>query len=155
VKSASSSSFERPTERRSEGAAHCDGHRIGAAWFERGGRQIALVIDWPVIDCLDLDKMSSFWSQALDFEHVYTGPSGGYLLAAKDGSPHRLALLPCPETKSSKNRLHLDLRPDDQQVEVERLEQLGARKIDIGQRDVSWVVMGDPEGNEFCVLAAR
>ncbi len=51
-----------------------------------------------------------------------------------------------------KDRIHLDLRPDDQDAEVERLIALGARRIDIGQGDVTWVVMADPEANEFCVL---
>ena len=51
--------------------------------------------------------------------------------------------------------MHLDLRADDQTAEVERLEALGARRIDIGQGDVTWVVMEDPEGNEFCVLSSR
>lgn len=52
-----------------------------------------------------------------------------------------------------KNRLHLDLRPKDQAAEVARLEQLGARRVDVGQAaDASWVVMADPDGNEFCVL---
>ena len=59
-----------------------------------------------------------------------------------------------PEDKAVKNRLHLDLRPLDQAAEVARLEGLGARRIDIGQRDTSWVVMADPDGNEFCVLRA-
>jgi hypothetical protein len=57
-----------------------------------------------------------------------------------------------------KNRLHLDLRPLDQEAEVSRLESLGAKRIEIGQSDdsdTSWVVMADPEGNEFCVLRAR
>ena len=53
---------------------------------------------------------------------------------------------------TKRNRIHLDLQPDDQVAEVERLEALGARRIHIGQGDVSWVVMEDPEGNEFCVL---
>ena len=57
--------------------------------------------------------------------------------------------------KTGKNRLHLDLAPPadgDQQAEVDRLVALGATRIDIGQGDVSWVVMADPDGNEFCVL---
>jgi hypothetical protein len=60
-----------------------------------------------------------------------------------------------PEPKTVKNRLHLDLRADDQEAEVRRLEALGARRIDIGQGDVTWVVMADPEDNEFCVLCPR
>lgn len=60
-----------------------------------------------------------------------------------------------PETKAVKNRLHIDLRPEGQAAEVERLEQLGARRADVGQRgDVTWIVMADSQGNEFCVLRA-
>jgi hypothetical protein len=54
-----------------------------------------------------------------------------------------------------KNRLHIDLRPDDQEAEVERLVDMGARPVDVGQRDAGWVVLADPEGNEFCVLSSR
>jgi hypothetical protein len=66
-----------------------------------------------------------------------------------------LLFVPVPEPKESKNRLHLDFRPQDQAAEVERLTELGARRIDIGQGSASWVVLADPEGNEFCVLGAR
>ena len=60
-----------------------------------------------------------------------------------------------PEEKVVKNRLHIDLRPDDQAAEVARLEGLGARRVDVGQGDEStWVVLADPDGNEFCVLRA-
>ena len=62
------------------------------------------------------------------------------------------------DSKIIKNRMHLDLRPDDQNVEVARLEKLGAKKIEIGQSsdlETTWVVMADPEGNEFCVLKAK
>ena len=111
-----------------------------------------LVIDCVLIDCVDLDAMTAFWCQALDLEHVWTGPSGGHLLAAMNGSERRLGLMPSQGEKTTKNRVHFDLRPDDQQAEVERLEGLGAQRIDIGQADVTWVVMADPEGNEFCVL---
>ena len=95
--------------------------------------------------------MTDFWCRALDFEHVWTGPSGGHLLAAADRSGHRLGLMPSQDTKLGKNRIHFDLRPDDQQAEVQRLEALGATRVDIGQAGVTWVVMADPEGNEFCV----
>ena len=65
--------------------------------------------------------------------------------------------LPVPEPKTIKNRIHLDVSATDgdQDAEVERLLALGARRVDIGQGDVSWVVLADPEGNEFCVLEAR
>ena len=111
-----------------------------------------LAIDCVLIDCVDLDAMTTFWCQALDLEHVWTGPSGGHLLVATDGSGGRLGLMPSQSEKTAKNRVHFDLRPHDQQAEVHRLEGLGARRIDIGQTDVTWVVMADPEGNEFCVL---
>lgn len=59
------------------------------------------------------------------------------------------------EQKRYKNRLHMDWVPDDQQAQVERLVRLGASRIDIGQGSIPWVVLADPEVNEFCVLAAR
>lgn len=114
-----------------------------------------LTIVWPVIDCHDLERMSNFWQAALNFELELTGPSGGHLLVAKDGSGARLGLIPTPDVKTAKNRVHLDLRPDDQEAEVHRLEHLGATRVDVGQRGASWIVMADPEGNEFCVLSSR
>jgi len=60
-----------------------------------------------------------------------------------------------PEPKAVKNRLHLDFRPADQEAEVARLLELGARHADVGQGDETWVVLADPEGNEFCVLSSR
>ncbi len=69
--------------------------------------------------------------------------------------PQWLVFVPVPEGKTVKNRLHIDLRPDDQAAEVERLLALGARRTDIGQGEQPWVVLVDPEGNEFCVLATR
>ena len=113
-----------------------------------------LVIDWVIVDCVDVAGMSAFWSAALDFEQVRVRPFGGRVLAAKDGSKRRLAMFPVDEVKTGKNRVHFDLRPDDQEAEVRRLEELGARRVDIGQAETSWVVMADPEGNEFCVLRA-
>ena len=118
----------------------------------RQNGQMSLVIECLFIDCVDLAAMTTFWCEALALDHVWTGPSGGHLLVAPDGSERRLALMPGGEVKSAKNRIHFDLRPHDQQVEVRRLESLGARRVDIGQAEVTWVVMADPEGNEFCVL---
>jgi hypothetical protein len=66
-----------------------------------------------------------------------------------------LIFAPLPEAKESKNRLHLDFRPEDQQAEVERFLRAGARRADVGQGSSPWVVLADPEGNEFCVLPAR
>ena len=66
--------------------------------------------------------------------------------------------VPVPESKELKNRLHLDLAPradEDHAAAVIRLVELGARLVDIGQREVPWIVLADPEGNEFCVLTPR
>ena len=62
---------------------------------------------------------------------------------------------PVTEPKKEQNRLHLDFRPDNQQAEVDKFLRAGARHADVGQGDVPWVVLADPEGNEFCVLSAR
>lgn len=73
----------------------------------------------------------------------------------EDGVAPDLLFLRVPEVKAVKNRLHLDLRPVDQDAEVARLEKLGASRTDVKQRaDSTWVVMGDLFGNEFCVLRA-
>lgn len=63
-----------------------------------------------------------------------------------------ILFLRAPDQKIVKNRLHLDLAPKNQDAEVGRIIGLGATQIDIGQGDVGWVVLADPEGNEFCVL---
>ena len=65
-----------------------------------------------------------------------------------------LLFLRVPEEKTVKNRLHIDLRPQDQAAEVARLESLGAARVDIGQGDVTWVGLAAPDGNELCVLRA-
>jgi len=59
------------------------------------------------------------------------------------------------DDKVVKNRWHLDIRPDDRDAEVARAEAMGATRVDIGQRDQTWVVLADPEGNEFCILRSR
>jgi hypothetical protein len=63
--------------------------------------------------------------------------------------------LAVPEPKAVKDRLHLDFRPDDRDAEVDRLLARGATRADVGQGDETWVVLADPEGNEFCVLSSR
>jgi predicted enzyme related to lactoylglutathione lyase len=111
------------------GELACDGSQeVGYFWSEALG--------WPLV-----------WDQ--DQETAIQSPGGGTKIAW--GGP---PLNP----KSGKNRLHFDLAPPaegDQQGEVDRLVSLGATRIDIGQGEVSWVVMADPDGNEFCVLTPR
>jgi hypothetical protein len=92
------------------------------------------------------------WRRTLDHEdEVVLEPPAG---SPEDGVSPDILFLRVPEGKAVKNRLHLDLRPDDQAAEVARLEALGARRVDVGQQDPSWVVLADPEGNELCVLRA-
>ncbi len=72
------------------------------------------------------------------------------------GSRFSPTFVPVPEAKRVKNRLHIDLAPDDRDAEVERIVGLGARRADVGQSDdVTWLVLADPEGNEFCVIRTR
>jgi hypothetical protein len=85
----------------------------------------------------------------VDEDQVFLEPPAG---SPEDGVVPDLLFLRVPEGKAVKNRLHLDLRPGDQAAEVARLEALGARRISVGQGEVSWVVMADPDGNEFDVL---
>jgi hypothetical protein len=116
-----------------------------------------------IVDCHDPGRLAEFWAAALgwritardDPEWVVEPPGG----SREDGVVPDLLFLRVPDPTPGKNRLHIDLRPDDeaggQEAEIARLESLGATRADIGQGDgVSWRVMHDPEGNEFCVLAA-
>jgi catechol 2,3-dioxygenase-like lactoylglutathione lyase family enzyme len=116
---------------------------------------MSLRIECLTIDCDDLQRVATFWQRALGYERVYED-DGEVALGAPDGSTTTdLLLLRVPDRKQVKNRLHLDLRPDDRDAEVARLEGLGAKRVDIGQEgNESWVVLADPEGNEFCVLKA-
>ncbi len=113
------------------------------------------------IQCLCIDsahpsKSADFWEAALGWRRTYDTDSEVVLEppagSLEDGVAPDLLFLKVPEPKTAKNRLHLDLRPKDQAAEVARLEALGARRVDVGQAEVSWVVLADPDGNEFCVL---
>ena len=103
-------------------------------------------------DSRDPAATARFWEAALGWriteedrdEVVLEPPVGG------PGAPD-LVFVRVPDPKSVKNRVHLDLRPDDQHAEVTRLEGLGAARTGTSH-DSTWVVMADPEGNEFCVL---
>lgn len=111
------------------------------------------------VDSRDPSALAHFWAEALGWrvtyeedEEVVLEPPAG---SPEDGVCPDILFLPVPEGKVVKNRVHLDLRPEDRDAEVARLEGLGARRVDVGQDDsVTWVVMADPEGNEFCVLRA-
>ncbi|GAB6983831.1 VOC family protein [Nocardioides pyridinolyticus] len=119
------------------------------------------------VDCADPARLAEFWCAALGYavvdstdDLVEIGPERGsdaeLLDAVREGPlAPSLFFAAVPEGKTVKNRLHLDLSPIDgtQAEEVERLLALGATHTDVGQSpDDSWVVLADPEGNEFCVL---
>jgi predicted enzyme related to lactoylglutathione lyase len=107
-----------------------------------------------VVDSEDPARLARWWAEALGYMIVHEEPDEIEIRRTPDEMPG-LLFTPVAEAKKSKNRLHIDLRPDDQEAEVERLVDMGARHVDIGQHDVSWVVLADPEGNEFCVLSSR
>jgi hypothetical protein len=115
-------------------------------------------IQCVVIDADDCERLARFWSQALGWRITYQS-SNEWCIEPPEGSPEvdiapDILFVRVPDRKTMKNRLHFDLRPADQQAHVRRLIELGASRVDIGQPDdVTWVVMADPEGNEFCVLA--
>jgi catechol 2,3-dioxygenase-like lactoylglutathione lyase family enzyme len=117
------------------------------------------------IDCGDPSGLARFWCSVLGYE-VHSEDDGIVTIGSAvlaDGKDHpgpvppTLTFARVPEGKAVKNRLHLDVNPTDreQDEEVRRLLDLGARRADVGQGHVSWVVLADPEGNEFCVLADR
>jgi hypothetical protein len=118
-----------------------------------------------VIDCADPAGLARFWCSVLGYEVKDEGDGvvtiGSPLVPEGKNRPGpvppTLTFARVPEGKTVKNRLHIDVNPTDreQDEEVRRLIDLGARHVDIGQGEVSWVVLADPEGNEFCVLASR
>ncbi len=120
---------------------------------------IGVKIGWLTVDSKDPAQVGAFWKEALGFEVVHEDDDGTeYALAGKGrmGTSWSILFYKVPDDKKVKNRLHLDLIPDtDREAEVARLESLGATRADIGQQDVTWTVMADPEGNEFCVLSPR
>ncbi|MGN0063950.1 MAG: VOC family protein [Nocardioides sp.] len=116
------------------------------------------------VDCDEPERLAAFWCAVLDYV-VVDAEDGLVTIGPADEDDGRegpgapvLTFAQVPEEKAVKNRVHLDLSPTDgdQDGEVRRLIDLGARHTDVGQDpDVSWVVLADPEGNEFCVLAGE
>ncbi len=110
-----------------------------------------------VLDCADPEVIAPFWSAATGWTVLGQDDEGVWLRDTSGRGPY-LDLHRVTEPKTAKLRVHLDVAPyasDDQRAEVDRLRALGATDIDIGQRDVSWVVLADREGNELCVLSPR
>lgn len=111
------------------------------------------------VDSHDPAKLAEFWAQVLDYEKTYeSGPEedeAEVVISPKDGKGNDILFYEVHDEKKVKNRIHFDLNPTDQAAEVERVLALGATKVDIGQGEPTWVVLADPEGNEFCILSAR
>lgn len=122
-----------------------------------------------VIQSTDPQALGSWWAQALGWEVAYDSPAEVVLVppwARELGAtltfhqtPPGLCFVKVEHEKAGQNRIHLDFAPhtsDDREAEIERLVALGATHVDVGQgSEVSWTVLADPDGNEFCVLSAR
>jgi len=113
-------------------------------------------LEWEqvIVDAADPAGLGAWWASALGWVIVNDDPEEFEIRRTRDRLPG-LLFARVPEPKAVKNRLHLDFRPADQEAEVARLLELGARHADVGQGDETWVVLADPEGNEFCVLSSR
>ena len=113
-------------------------------------------MEWEqvVVHSADPEALGTWWAEALGWAVVYSSDEEFEIRSAPDRLPG-LDFVRLDEANESKSRLHLDFRPTDQAAEVARFIAHGARRVDIGQGDQPWVVLADPEGNEFCVLAPR
>lgn len=112
-----------------------------------------------VVDTKDAWVLADWWSQVLEVPVAEKKEDKGmrWAIINPPDSVSTLLFLDVPEPKTVKDRLHIDLSPHgcDQATELERLLSLGARRIDIGQGEQTWVVLADPEGNELCLLRGR
>ena len=126
-----------------------------------------------VIDCKDVAAQARWWAEAIDWKVVHEGDDEVVIVPTwvtveriatipwNEVGPG-MVFVPVPEGKSVKNRIHLDLAPhtsDDRDAEIARLLAMGATRVDVGQgsrsEKITWDVLADPEGNEFCVLSSR
>jgi predicted enzyme related to lactoylglutathione lyase len=114
------------------------------------------MLEWEqtTIDAHDPLSLGNWWATVLGWVIVNDDPDEFEIRPQADQLPGILFELVTDE-KRGKNRLHFDFRPDDQDAEVARLKTLGAAPVDIGQGEQTWVVLADPEGNEFCVLSSK
>jgi hypothetical protein len=106
------------------------------------------------VDARDPSRLAHWWAEALGYQVITDKPDEVAIRRSAEQGPGIL-FVPVDDAKAVKNRLHLDLRPTDREAEVERLVDMGARHVDVGQGDAGWTVLADPEGNEFCVLPQR
>jgi catechol 2,3-dioxygenase-like lactoylglutathione lyase family enzyme len=108
-----------------------------------------------MLDCNDLEKEAAFWKEILGLEQKQRFP--GYIFFSRLGEKGpRLALQQVPEPKSVKNRMHLDLVTADPEALIARVLDLGGTRVADHETDgMHWTIMGDPEGNEFCITPAE
>ena len=129
-------------------------HRARSPIVSSYAERMALEWEQVNVDATDPEALGRWWLDALGWVIVNDDPEEFEIREAPDRLPG-LLFARVPEPKTVKDRLHLDFRPDDRDAEVERLLALGATCADVGQGDQPWVVLADPEGNEFCVLGSR
>jgi Glyoxalase-like domain len=115
---------------------------------------MGLKFDQICIDAADPTTLGAWWSEVLGWAKDIDDDGDVVLHPPASSGPEWL-FLRVRDRRIVKNRIHFDFVPDNQRAEVDRLLRMGARRVDIGQGEQSWVVLADPEGNEFCVLAAR
>ncbi|MFG2308693.1 VOC family protein [Streptomyces sp. NPDC048566] len=115
-----------------------------------------MTLEWEqvVVDAADPAALGRWWADALGWTVVDDSSEEFEIRPEPDRLPG-LLFVRGTEDKTGKNRLHLDFRPEDRDAEVARLLARGARHTDIGQGEQPWIVLADPEGNEFCVLGPR
>lgn len=118
---------------------------------------MAATISTIVIDAHNPELLAGFWCEVLGWTQIGTEDDGSIEIGIADQPGVSILFEPVTESKTVKNRVHLDVRPRgiDQADELERLVTLGARPADVGQGEQTWYVLADPEGNEFCLLRTR
>ena len=136
-------------ERRTEPT--CFGATRSSGFYDR---VVSLEWEQTIVNARDPRALGDWRLEALGWMVVNDDPDEFEIRPTRDRLPG-LLFVPVPEQKTIKNRLHLDFRPDDRDAEVERLLGLGATRADVGQGEQSWIVLADPEGNEFCVLGSH
>jgi predicted enzyme related to lactoylglutathione lyase len=109
-----------------------------------------------VLDCADPDRAATFWAAALGYE--IHGKADNYRsIVDPDGVAPKMILQGVDEPKTGKNRMHLDIHSQDIEIEAARLVELGARRLrdePFVEHGTSWILLADPDGNEFCVCQA-
>lgn len=109
-----------------------------------------------VLDCVDPDRAAAFWSAALGYE-IFGSVENYRSIVDPDGVSPKIILQGVDEAKTIKNRMHLDIQIDDIEAEATRLIALGAVRLEdepYVEHGTAWILMADPEGNEFCVCEA-